>query len=92
MPPVIMNEIFPLREESHYNLRYTSNFVISPIHSVYPGIESASYLGPKIWELIPPVIRQIDFFDGFKKEIKNWKPISCPCRICKSYIPNVGFL
>ena len=28
MSPVIMNEIFHLREESHYNLRYTSNFVI----------------------------------------------------------------
>ena len=24
MSPVIMNEIFQLREESHYNLRYTS--------------------------------------------------------------------
>ena len=78
MPPVIMNEIFPLREESHYNLRYASNFDISPIHSVYPGTESASYLGPKIWELVPPVIRQIDFFYGFKKEIRNWKPTSCP--------------
>ena len=28
MSPVIMNEIFHLREEPHYNLRYTSNFVI----------------------------------------------------------------
>ena len=24
----VMNEIFKLREESHYNLRYTSKFVI----------------------------------------------------------------
>ena len=21
-----------------------------------------------------------------------WKPSNCPCRICKNYIPNVGFL
>ena len=48
MSPVIMNEIFQLREEYHYNLLYTSNFVIPPIHSVYHGSESASYLGPKI--------------------------------------------
>ena len=61
MSPVIINEIFQLREESHYNLRYTPNFVIPPIHSVYHGSESASYLGPKIWELIPPVIQQIVF-------------------------------
>ena len=34
MSPVIMNEIFQLREESQYNLRYISIFVILPIHSV----------------------------------------------------------
>ena len=60
-----MNEIFQLRKESHNNLRYTSNFVIPPIHSVYHGSESASYLGPQIWKLIPPVIRQVESFNEF---------------------------
>ena len=92
MSPEIMNEIFQLREKSHYNLRYTSEFIIPPSHSVYHGSESASYLGPTIWELILPIIRQIDTFSGFKKAIKKWKPTNCPCRICKTYIPNVGFL
>ena len=46
MSPEIMNEIFQLTEKSHYNLRYTSEFIIPPIHSVYHGSESASYLGP----------------------------------------------
>ena len=87
MSPVIMNELFQLREESHcYNLRYISKLFIPPIHSVYRGSESASYLGPKIWELIPPVIWQIESFDGFKKEMKKWKPTNCPCSIYKSYI------
>ena len=44
----IMNEIFRLREKSHYNLRYTTEFIIPPIHSVYHGRESAFYLGPKL--------------------------------------------
>ena len=92
MAPEIMNETFQLREKSHYNLRYTTEFIIPPIHSVYHGRESASYLGPKLWELIPTVIRQIDTLSGFKKAIKKWKPIDCPCRICKTYIPNVVFL
>ena len=48
MSPEIMNEIFQLGEKSHYNLRYTSEFIIPPIHSVYHGSESVSYLGPKI--------------------------------------------
>ena len=71
MSPVIMNEIFQLREESHYNLRYTSNFVIPPIHSVYHDSKSVSYLRPRIWELTPPVIRQIESFKRFKKEMKK---------------------
>ena len=58
--------------------------IILPIHSVYNSSESVSYLGTKIWELIPPVIRQIDTFTGFKKVIKKWKLTNCPCRICKT--------
>ena len=54
MSSEIMNEIFQLREKSHYNLRYTCEFIIPPIHSVYHGSEPVSYLGSKIWELIPP--------------------------------------
>ena len=34
MSPEIMNEIFQLREKSHYNLRYTPEFITAPIHSV----------------------------------------------------------
>ena len=92
MSPEIMNEIFQLREKSHYNLRYTSEFIIPLIHSVYHGSKSVSYLGPKIWELIPPVIRQINTFSGFKKAIQKWKPTNSSCRIFKIYIPSVRFL
>ena len=92
MSPEIMNETLQFREKSHYNLRYTSKFIIPPIHSVYHGSESVSYLGPIIWELIPPVIRQIDTFSRFKKTIKKWKPPNCPCRISKTYTPSVDFL
>ena len=34
--PITMNEIFQLREESHYNLRYTSKFFIPPIYDALP--------------------------------------------------------
>ena len=70
MSAEIMNEIFQLTENSHYNLSYTSESIIPTIHSVYHS-ESASYLGPKLWELTLPVIRQIDTLSGFKKAIKN---------------------
>ena len=82
-----MNEIFQIREESRYNLRYTSQFTIPLIHSVYNGRESVS-----IWELIPPALKQINSLSGFKKAIKEWKPSKCLCRLCKTCISQVGFL
>ena len=48
-----MNDIFKIRENTHYNLRHTSQFLVNPIHIVFNGSESASYLGPKIWEETP---------------------------------------
>ena len=56
----IMNEVFKLKSNPHYNLRHTSQFSVNPIHSVYNGAESASYLGPKIWEQILSEIRNME--------------------------------
>ena len=44
MSPEIMNEVFEQRNNSHYKLKHTSQFSENPIHSVYNGTESASYL------------------------------------------------
>ena len=63
----IMNEVFKLRNTPYYNLRHTSHFSTDPIHSVYNGTESASYLRPKIWEQIRAEIKNKYSFDGFKK-------------------------
>ena len=48
-------------------------------------------LGPKIWEQIPTEIKNKDSLVGFKKEIRKWKPLNCPSRICKTFIDNLGF-
>ena len=44
--PEIMNDVFKVRNETHYHVRHTSQLLIEPIHSVFNGSESASYLGP----------------------------------------------
>ena len=68
MSPDITNGALKLRNTSHYNLRHTSHFSADPIHSVYNRIESASYLGPKIWKQIPAQIKNIDSLDGLKNQ------------------------
>ena len=52
MTQEILNEIFQNRTPL-YNLRTNSSFAVRPVHSVYHGTESLSFLGPKIWELVP---------------------------------------
>ena len=71
MSPEIMNDIFKLRENTHYNLRHTSQFLVDPILSMFNGSESASNLRPKIWEQIPSEIKNINFLVDFKKENGN---------------------
>ena len=60
--------------------------------NLYHGTESLSNLGPRIWNLVPDKLKQLVDIHAFKKEIKKWKPEKCPCRLCKTYIPRVGFI
>ena len=79
-----MNNIFKLRQ--------VSAFSRPMVKSIYHGTEIISYLRPKIWDIFPERLKNIDNLEHFKKEIKTWKPDNCPCRLCKVYIESVGFL
>ena len=60
--------------------------------SVYHGTESLSFLGPKIWELVPSEIKQSESLETFKRRIKKWIAFQCPCRLYQIYLPGVGFI
>ena len=90
--PVIISNIFQQRKSDRYEFRQNSCFILPSVNSVHNGTETVRYLGPKIWELVPSHIKEIDSLMRFKKEIKNWKPENCPCRLCKNYIPGIGFM
>ena len=87
----IFRDLFK-RNSNPYNTRLQSDFVIPRINTVLKGSNSIRYYGPVIWNLIPSEIKYVDSLETFKREIRKWKPSNCPCRICKNYIPNVGFL
>ena len=87
----IFSDLF-IRNNSSYNTRLKSDFVIPQINTVLKGSNSIRYYGPVIWNLIPNEIKYVDSLEIFKNKIRMWKPINCPCRVCKTYVPNVGFL
>ena len=91
--PTIMQEIFRFRNSSRYNLRSQNTFEIPFRNHVYNGTESISYLGPKVWELVPDNLKSINSLTSFKEQNKKkWNPENCPCRLCKTYIQHVSFI
>ena len=89
--PPIMKQIFPMTLNP-YNLRNNNPFISSNVHSVYNGTETISYRGPQIWALVPNDIKHSKSSTEFKRRIRKWKPNDCPCRICKRFIANIGFV
>ena len=69
------------------------NHVETPfVRTVYNGTESVSYLGPKIWEIVPEEYKALNSLNSFKESIKNWVPLNCPCRLCKTCVYGAGFI
>ena len=90
--PEIMKDIFELQNPS-YNLRSSCNqFRRKNIKTGHYGLQSVRCLDPKIRELVPNNIKYSNSLSKFKKLIKSWKPETCPCRLCKTYIAQVGFI
>ena len=92
LSPEIISDIFTQQTEFCYNLRHQNDFRVPFVRTVKHGSESISYLGPKIWNILPVDLKQLDSVGKFKNSIKTWVPENCPCRLCKTYVNGVGFI
>ena len=91
LSPDILRQIF-VPKISLYNLRRNNTFERRQVHSVYHGTESLSFLGQKIWDLVPLELKQLESLEVCKLKIRKWIPFECPCRLCRTYIQHVGFV
>ena len=66
----ILREIF-VPKINLCNLRRNNTFERRQFHSVYHGTESLSFLGPKIWALVPLERKQLKILEVFKLKIKK---------------------
>ena len=71
--PDFLNEIF-IRKTTSYNLR--EKYVFGRI---YHGTESIVYLRPKIWDLVPVELKEMQNLENFRNKVRKWKCIECPC-------------
>ena len=92
LPATIINDLFSLKETNNYDLRRKLFFKIPRNETVSNGFESISYLGTKIWEMLPSEMQECETLFEFKSKVKSWNPMNCPCKLCKTYIGSVGYV
>ena len=69
LAPTIINDLFPLQETNNCNLRSELFFKTPRNETVRNGFESTSYLGPKIWEMLPSEMQECETLFEFKSKV-----------------------
>ena len=91
LSPDIMQDIFEIKS-NYYNTRDAPAFSSRNIKTVRYGLKTISYMALKIWDLVPKEMKQVTTVNEFKAKIKIWKLENCPCRLCRSDLPQIGFI
>ena len=90
--PEIMKDTFHFKRKPN-NLKIDPELQRRRNWTVYFGTESISPpLATKMWELIPSDIRNASSPEICIEKIKFWTTDNYSCRLCKTYIDNVGFI
>ena len=91
LSPSLVKSIFP-EKKVPYNLRNKNPFKSTNVRTVFHGTETIRFRGPKVWELVPDEIKTSKTLIEFKNKIRVWEPVGCTCRLCKTFVHNLGFL
>ena len=54
--------------------------------------ETDSNRAPSLWPKLPSEYKFAASLEEFKVKIKKWKCDTCPCRLCKKFQQNLGFV
>ena len=89
--PKVVNSLFEFTNKN-YNFRNASILKRKRYFTVHYGSECLVSLAPEMWELVPDSVREVKTLPIFKNKIKAWATDNRPCRLCKNYIGQVGFI
>ena len=92
LSPIIMNEVFNFQENESYNLRSGIHLASTNMHTAHFGTDTISSLGSKLRKLIPDKIKHASTLSALKAKIKSWTINNCPCRLCKTFVKDLGFV
>ena len=77
----IMNDIFQPRAVS-YNLRSQIDFTRPNVNSKHFRISSLKNMTAKVWDMVPNDMKNVNYIEVFKNNVKKWKPVNCHCKLC----------
>ena len=89
--PPIRSSLFEIRENT-LNTIYFQVLSNESRRTVNYGLETICYRTPFLWANLPPEYKFENSLNIFKRKIKNWKGENCPCRICKTYVTELGYI
>ena len=100
---LFFNKVAGLRPSTLLNKRlwhrcFPMNFVKSlrtPFYKenvVNGGLETICYRASLLWTNLPLEYKLQNSLNIFKRKIKNWKGENCPCRLCKTYVRELGHI
>ena len=69
--PLYINEMF-VGKDSIYNLRDQSRLLQPKFNTKRYGYRSFKYFGSKIWNCLPPYVKNVNELSMFKKNLYNW--------------------
>ena len=91
LSPPIMNEVFQINN-CPYDLRNPRILASKHKSTIKYGINTIAFKGPQIWQNIPLEIRNSESLSLFKSNIKQMQNLPCRCKICRSFIVNLGYI
>ena len=89
--PELMKDVFKFIGKP-YALRETAHFRSRKIRTTKYDIETPSHFAHKIRNLVSNEYKTIELLADFKAKIKTWVSENCPCKLCKTYIHQIGFI
>ena len=89
--PPIMSSLFEIRENTH-NTRCFQVLSNESRRTANCDLETICYRAPFLWRNLPPEYKLAISLNIFKRKIKIWKGENCPCRLCKTYFGELGYI
>ena len=86
-----MCDIFETRN-LNYNLRSQTDFARTGVNTSSFGLNPLKYLATKILDIIPCDIKSTGNLNSFKEKIRNWEPKGTHCKLCRQYVPGIGYV